>query len=78
VIESDIYIYEKRTKLVVADPAERKRWQTIGLRRLMRESGLSQTTVYKILTGRPVRRYILYHFKQVVTLVQNWLSDLKR
>jgi hypothetical protein len=31
-IDSDIYIYEKRTKLVVADLSERKKWSAIGLR----------------------------------------------
>ena len=33
-IDSDIYVYEKRTKLVIADPSERKRFEAIGLRRL--------------------------------------------
>jgi len=31
---------------------------------LIRQSGLSQTTVYKILDGKPVRRYILSNFRQ--------------
>jgi len=65
-VDSDIYIYEKRTKLVIADPSERERWSAIGVRRLMRESGLSQQTVYKILHGKPVRRHVLYHFRQAV------------
>jgi hypothetical protein len=55
-LDSDIYVYEKRTKLVIVDPSERKRWFAIGVRRLIRESGLSQKTVYKILAGEPVRR----------------------
>jgi len=37
-LDSDIYVYEKRTKLVIADPSERKRWFAIGVRRLIRES----------------------------------------
>ena len=54
-VDSDIYIYEKRTKLVVADPSERKRWSAIGLRRLIRESNLSQAPVSNALMGKPVR-----------------------
>jgi hypothetical protein len=65
-VDSDIYVFEKRTKLVIADPSERKRWFDIGVRRLIRESGLSQTTVYKILEGEPVRCYILSNFRQAV------------
>jgi hypothetical protein len=45
-LDSDILIiYEKRTRLVVADPLERKRWSAIGVRRLIRESKLSQAPV---------------------------------
>jgi hypothetical protein len=62
-LDSDIYVYEKRTKLVIADPSERKRWFAIGVRRLIRESGLSQKTVYKILAGEPVRRQTLSSFR---------------
>ena len=65
-IDSDIYVLEKRTKLVIADPSERKKWSAIGVRRLMRESSFSQTTVYKILEGEPVRRYMLAKFRQGV------------
>jgi hypothetical protein len=63
-VNSDIYIYEKRMKLVIADPSERERWSKIGIRKLIRESSLSQTTVYKILEGEPVRCYILSNFRQ--------------
>ena len=34
--------------------------------KLIRGSGLSQTTVYKILEGEPVRRYVLANFRQSV------------
>ena len=64
VIDSDIYIFEKRTKLVVADPSERRRWATIGIRRLIRDSKLSQKTVYAVLTGRPVRPQTLSILRQ--------------
>jgi len=65
-IDSDIYVFEKQTKLVIADPSERMKWSAIGVRRLMRESSLSQTTVYKILEGEPVRRHTLSSFRQAV------------
>ena len=38
----------------------------IGVGKLMRTSGLSQTTVYKILSGGLVRRYVLANFRQAV------------
>jgi hypothetical protein len=38
----------------------------IGVRRLMRESELSQKTVYKILAGAPVRRHTLSSFREAV------------
>jgi hypothetical protein len=52
--------------MCVADPKERKRWLKIGVRKLIRESGLSPTTVYKILEGEPVRCYILSGFIQAI------------
>jgi hypothetical protein len=54
-VDSDIYIFEKRTKLVIADPSERKKWSAIGLRRLMRESKLTQAPVSNGLKGKGVR-----------------------
>jgi len=54
-IDSDVYVYEKRTKLVIADLSERKRWSAIGVRRLIRESKLSQAPVSNALNGKPVR-----------------------
>lgn len=56
-------------KMCVADPQERKRWSEIGVRKLIRESGLSQRTVYKILEGDSVRCYILANFRQAVAKV---------
>jgi hypothetical protein len=67
-IDSDIFLYEKRSKMVIADPLERKRWSAFGVRRLIRESGLSQKTVYKILGGKPVRCVILSSFRQAVAI----------
>ena len=65
-IDSDIYVYERGTRLVVAEPSERKRWSSIGVRRLMRKSGLSQKAVYAIIEGEPVRRSTLGTFRSSV------------
>ncbi len=63
-IDSDIRVFEKQSKLVIADPSERKRWSDIGLRRLMRESKLSQDPVSKAIKGKPVRRQTLSTIRQ--------------
>jgi hypothetical protein len=65
-IDSGIYIFKTRRKLVIADPSERKKWRAIGLRRLMRESHLSQTPVSNALQGKPVRPRTLPFIRQVV------------
>jgi hypothetical protein len=54
-VDSDINIYENRTKLVIADLWERKKWKAIGLRRLTRETNLSLTPVSNALKGKGVR-----------------------
>lgn len=48
-IDSDIYVYEKRMKLAIAEVSERRRWSAIGVRRLMRESKLSQAAISKAI-----------------------------
>jgi len=58
-LDFGIQVYEKQRKMVVADASERKEWSLIGLRRLMRESKLSQDPVSKAITGKPVRRQTL-------------------
>jgi hypothetical protein len=52
-IDFDIYVYEKRLRLVIADSPERKRWSSIGVRRLVRDSKLSQTPVSNAIKGKP-------------------------
>jgi hypothetical protein len=47
-IDSDIFTFEKRRKLVIADPSERKKWSALGLRRLMKESKLAQAPVSNV------------------------------
>jgi hypothetical protein len=62
-VDSDIYIYE-RTKLVIADPSEREKWSALGVRRLIRESNLSQAPVSNALKGKPVRPQTLSIIRQ--------------
>ena len=69
-IDSDIFIFEKRTKLVIADSSERKKWRAIGLRRLMRESKLSQEPVSKAIKGKPVRRQTLSTIRQAANRIK--------
>jgi hypothetical protein len=68
-IDSGISVFEKRAKLVIADPSERKRWSAIGLRRLMRESKLSQEPVSKAIKGKPVRRQTLSTIRQAANRI---------
>ena len=68
-IDSDIYTYEKRTKLVIADPAERKEFKAIGWRRLSREAKLSPTPVGKIIRGEGVRPQTLSIIRQTAARI---------
>lgn len=65
-IDSETHLYENPRNTRVGEASERQRWSAIGIRRLMRESTLTQKTVYKILTGEPVRRYTLSSFRQAI------------
>src|ERR1700722_18227110 len=69
-LDSQVYVYEKQGKTVVADPLERKRWSAIGVRRLMRESKLSQAPVFKAIKGTPVRRQTVSIIRQAATKVR--------
>jgi hypothetical protein len=68
-IDSDIYFYEKRTRLVVADPSERKKFVTIGWRRLARESKLSLPPVGKVIKGEGVRPQTLSIIRQTAARI---------
>ena len=63
-IDFDNCIFEKRAKTIVADPSERKRWAAVGLRRLMRESKLSQAPVSNAINGKRVRLQTLSIIRQ--------------
>ena len=59
-------VYEKPGNMCVADPSGRKRSATIGVRPLIKASQFSQTTVYRVLKGEPIRCHILASFRQAV------------
>jgi hypothetical protein len=65
-LDSETYVFKKQERMPVADPGDRKRWRATGVRAAIRKSGLSPTTVYAILEGKPVRRYILETFRRRV------------
>jgi hypothetical protein len=70
-IDSDIFVYEKRTKLVIADPSERKKFTGIGWRRLARESNLSPGPVGKVIKGKGVRPQTLSIIRQTADRLQH-------
>jgi hypothetical protein len=58
--------YGSVSKMVIADSPDRKRWRKLGVRHLMRKSGLTQKPVYAILDGDPVRWTTLVNFMRAV------------
>jgi hypothetical protein len=60
-LDSQVYVYEKQRKTVIADASERKSWSAIGVRRLMIEANQSQAPVSNAIKGKPVRRQTLSH-----------------
>ena len=65
-VDFKVQKYKKTAKMAVAEPADRKRWQEIGVRSLMRKSGLSQKAVYAIIEGKPVRKSTLASFQRAM------------
>ncbi len=61
--DPQIQVYGSSGSLVVADSSERKEWAKIGIRRLMRATTLTQTTVYSILSGKGVRQQTMAMFR---------------
>ncbi len=55
IVDSEIYTYEKLTKMVVIDHPERKKLAEIGIRPLRRESKLSQEPILNAIKGIPIR-----------------------
>jgi hypothetical protein len=68
-LDSQVHVYGKQRKMVVADAAERKRWSAIGVRRLMRESKLSQPPVSNAIKGKPVRPRTLAIIRQTAARI---------
>ena len=68
-LDFGIHVYEKQRKMVVADASERKKWSDIGLRRLMKESKLSQEPVSNAIKGKPVRRQTLSTIRQAANRI---------
>jgi hypothetical protein len=58
-----IQVYGPSGGLVVADPSDRKKWASIGVRRWMRLTKLTQKAVYAILSGKGVRPHTLAAFR---------------
>jgi len=65
-VDSDLYVYEKHGRMPFADVSDRRRWRAKGVRAAIRKSGLSPTTVYAILEGKPVRRHTLETFRRTL------------
>jgi hypothetical protein len=63
-LDSSIYTYEKLTKMVVADAAERERLAAIGIRPLKRESKLSQAPISNAIKGIPIKLRTLAIIRQ--------------
>ena len=68
-LDFGIHVYEKQRKMVVADASERKKWSAIGLRRLIRESKLSQEPVSRAIKGDPVRHQTLSTIRQAANRI---------
>jgi hypothetical protein len=68
-IDSDIFIYEKRQRLVIADSSERKKFAGVGLRRLARESNMSLAPVGKVIKGEGVRPQTLSIIRQTAARI---------
>jgi len=65
-LDSEIHVFEKQGRMAVADLSDRKKWRASGVRAAIRKSGLSPTTVYAILEGKPVRRHTLETFRRTL------------
>jgi hypothetical protein len=64
-LDPKIQIYAPSGKLVVADSSERKMWAKVGIRRLIRETSLTQKAIYSILSGKGVRPQTMATFRAV-------------
>lgn len=58
--------YRKAARMAVAEAPDRRRWKKVGVRSLIRKSGLSQKAVYAIINGKPIRRSTLVIFRRAL------------
>jgi hypothetical protein len=58
--------YRRAKRMAVAEASDRKRWIKTGVRRLMRQSRLSQKAVYAIVNGQPIRLSTLATFRRAI------------
>lgn len=65
-VDFKVHEFRKRRKMVVAELSDRSKWKKLGVRTLIRKSGLSQKAVYTLLAGKPVRPQTLVTFKRAV------------
>ena len=52
----------------VAYASDRKRWKKIGIRQIIRKSGLNQKVVYAVLEGNSIRKQTLATFKRAMEI----------
>jgi hypothetical protein len=69
-LDSQVYVYEKQSKTFVANALERKSWSAIGVRRLMRETTLSQTPISNAIKGKSVRRQTLSIIREAAAKIK--------
>jgi hypothetical protein len=62
-LDPKIQMYGRTGKLIVADEHEAREWRKIGVRKLMRTTNLTQTTIYSILSCKSVRRQTMNVFQ---------------
>ena len=58
--------YRQAAKMAVAEVSDRNRWKKVGMRQIIRKSGLSQKAVYAIVSGQPVRLGTLATFRRAI------------
>lgn len=58
-----IQIYGRTGKLVAADEYELKEWRKLGIRKLMRSTRLTQSSIYRVLSGKGVRQQTMNVFR---------------
>jgi hypothetical protein len=74
-LDPKIQIFDNSGKLAVADASERTQRAKLGVRRLKRATGLTQRTVYSILSGKGVRQQTMAVFRNGINSVRAWVAE---